>query len=369
MRGPKHQRSPRGARRSQAERWRLAGWPGGVPPPRSRAERALATIVVDNTRSVGPVTTSSRSGILAALARAIAFLESNQLPSGELRVFASGKPDPSVFPTAVAAHALSFAPDAAKIRERALDFLAAETDWRGLWRHWPREHPHHRQIPPDLDDTSCASAALERAGRTFPDNRRLLLANRNRRGLFYTWKLTPAQFRHPLALVFFFQQTSAKPFDVDAVVNANVLAYLGAIPETRAVVDHLLTVLRENRETSCDKWYDNPFVVWYFFSRALHTVAPEAGEIIEKKIAATTPSNALEHALAACSLHYWNRNAGIRPLLDRQLQSGAWPAAPLYHGGRARRRDGTFAPPHHDTPYWGSEELTTAFCIEALART
>ena len=369
------------------------------------------------------MTVWSRGDVIAAMARAIAFLELNQLPGGELRVFASDQPDPSVFPTALAAHSLSFAPGAHMVRERALDFLAAEMDARGLWRHWPREHPHHDELPPDLDDTSCASAALERAGRTFPDNRRLLLANRDRRGLFYTWKLTPAQFRHPLALYFFFRKTSAKPFDVDAVVNANVLFYLvscqasfrgwiagaggpdasrrddgdaghrrgaatkqtarrrlqdthgnwldttlGAIHETRPVVDHLLTVLREDRETSCDKWYDNPFVVWYFFSRALHDVAPEAGEIIAKKIAAASPENALESALAACSLLYWNRMPDVDSIMNAQLESGGWPRAALYHGGRTRRRDGSFAPPHSDTPRWGSEELTTAFCVEALSR-
>src|SRR5207237_1773965 len=102
---------------------------------------------------------------------------------------------------------------------------------RGLWRHWARDHPQYHPLPPDLDDTSCASAALLRAGRAFPDNRKLLLGNRNRRGLFYRRKLTPAQFRHPLVTYFFFRRTSAKPFDVDAVVNANVLFYLGAIPE------------------------------------------------------------------------------------------------------------------------------------------
>jgi SAM-dependent methyltransferase len=305
------------------------------------------------------------SDVPGALARGIAFLERHQLPTGELRVFASSTPDPAVFPTAVMAHSLSFAPAAAVVRERALDFLCAEMQPRGLWKHWPRSHPHHGELPPDLDDTSCASAALMHAGRTFPDNRELLLANRNAHGLFYTWKLTAAQFRHPLALWLFFQRTSAKPFDVDAVVNANVLHYLGAIPE---VVEHLLRILRENRETVCDKWYDNPFVVWYFFSRALHAVAPEAGEIIEKKLAAATPANALERALAVCSLGYWNRAADVDALLELQLASGAWPAAPLYHGGRTRRRDGSFADVHPDTPRWGSEELTTAFCIEALAR-
>jgi hypothetical protein len=308
------------------------------------------------------------SSITDALARGIAFLEHRQSTTGELRVLASGKPDPAIFPTAVMSHSLSFAPAASRVRERALDFLAREMSPHGLWKHWPREHPHHRELPPDLDDTSCASAALLHAGRTFPDNRKLLLANRNSHGLFYTWKLTAEQYRHPLALFYFFRKTSAKPFDVDAVVNANVLFYLGEIAETRPVIEHLLRVLRENRERSCDKWYDNPFVIWYFFSRALHTVAPEAGEIIDRKLAEATPSNALELTLAACSLAYWNRVVDVNAILAAQLESGAWPTAPLYHGGRTRRRDGTFDEPHPDTPRWGSEEWTTAFCVEALSR-
>lgn len=283
-------------------------------------------------------------------------------------MLAAGKPDPSVFPTALAAHSLSFAPRAARVHQRALDFLVAEMDPRGLWKHWTHEHPQHRQLPPDLDDTACASAALAGAGRAFPDNRAILLANRNRPGLFYTWKLTREQYLHPVVLFLFFTRTSAKPFDIDAVVNANVLFYLGAIPETQAIVDHLLDTLREDRETSCDKWYDNPFIVWYFFSRALRTVAPEAGQIIERKVRAATPANALESALALCCLLDWDRVAGIESLLGAQLGSGAWASAPVYHGGRARRHDGSFAEPHPDTPRWGSEELTTAFCTEALSR-
>jgi hypothetical protein len=300
-----------------------------------------------------------------AIDRAVAFLERSQLPTGELRVFASDKPDPSIFPTALAAYSLSFTPRAAKVRDRALDFLLAEMEPRGLWKHWPREHPYHHQLPPDLDDTSCASVALVRAGRSFPDNRALLLKNRNRRGLFRTWKLTLAQLRHPLISCAFFTKTSARPFDVDAVVNANALHYLGDIPE---VTRYLVRVLRENGEAHCDKWYESPFAIWYFFSRALQRNAPEAGELIVKKITATKPAGALDRALAICALRLWNQPADAGPLLAQQLDSGAWPAAPLYHGGRARRRDGTFAPPHPDTPHWGSEELTTAFCIEALAR-
>lgn len=316
------------------------------------------------------MTGTSRSGNYDdAVARGISFMEANQLASGEVPVYANGSLDPSVFATAAAAHALSYATEADVVRQRALDFLQRECDDRGLWKHWTSEHPQHALIPPDLDDTSCASAALTSAGRSMPDNKRMLLANRRSRdGLFRTWKIGERELRHPLALYAFFHRTSAKPLDVDSVVNANVLFYLGHIPETRSVVPHLLRVLREDRERACDKWYDNPFVVWYFFSRAMRGAAPEAGAIITSKVRASTPSNALDRALAACAMLDWNESPDVRPLVGGQLASGAWPAAALYHGGRELRRDGTYGEPHPDAPRWQSQELTTAFCIEALAR-
>jgi hypothetical protein len=308
------------------------------------------------------------TGTADAIRRGVAFLASTQHPSGELQVLASGQPDPSVFPTAVMTHSLSFVPEADEVRAKALDFLEEEMSARGLWRHWPQRHPQHHLLPPDLDDTSCAAATLRAAGRTFPDQRGLLLANRTRQGLFRTWVLTRTELRHPLVLCLFFHRTSARPFDVDAVVNANVVHYLGPRPETRAAVDFLLRVLRDHRERACDKWYDDPFAVWYFFSRALRATAPEAGLLFEEKLASANPAHALHHALAACVRHDWQLPVSVAPLLALQREDGSWPAAPLYHGGRRRRRDGTFDAPHPDTPHWGSDELTTAFAIEALAR-
>ena len=58
----------------------------------------------------------------------------------------------------------------------------------------------------------------------------------------------------------------------------------------------------------------------------------------------------------------------VSRLLLLQQPNGSWPGAPLYHGGRARLPGGAFAPVHPDTPHWGSEALTTAFAVEALAR-
>lgn len=304
----------------------------------------------------------------AALSRAIAFLGRRQLPSGEIPVQRSGLDERTVFPTALAAHALSFSQEAHSLHERALDFLRDEVDESGLWRHWARGHAQWRRIPPDLDDTSCASGALVRAGRVAPDNRALVLSNRNREGLFFTWKLTWRQWRHPIVLAGFFTQTVCRPFDVDPVVNANLIYYLGKIPETRPVIDHLLTVLREGREGECDKWYYNHFVIWYLFSRALHDVAPEAGTLILPKLLTAVPSSALEHALSLCSMLYWKGVPPIDAIVQSQLVWGGWPSAPVYGGGRLHRRNGAYPAPSPHSATWGSEELTTAFCIEALSR-
>lgn len=325
-----------------------------------------------------------------AIVRAIAWLEAAQLPSGELPVFASldpamadcAEPDPSVFPTAVAAQALAFCPEAATVRDRACRFLLGEMDRNGLWRHWTRRHPHVRSLPADLDDTSCASAAL---GDPAPAaaNRPILLANRRRDGLFLTWVIprmrwTGAahvrawlpQLAHLPTLFMFFRATSAAPADVDAVVNANSLFYLGGFERREAVVGFLLGVLRSGRETRCDKWYENPFAIWYFLSRALRRAEADAAGLLVERLGSATPANALETALAACVRLDWggSPDEAIEQLLALQQADGSWPRAALYHGGRERLRDGSFAPRHPDTPHWGSEALTTAFCLEALSR-
>jgi hypothetical protein len=327
-----------------------------------------------------------------AIGAGLGFLETNQLPSGEFPVFTSKRrdmigdvsADPSVFPTALAAHALGFVPGAAALRDRAIRFLLDQRDRHGLWRHWTRDHPHFAVLPPDLDDTSCASAVLARNGVSGTADSQLLLSNRNSRGLFYTWivprlrwtsaahrRVVAGQLPRALVLYAFFRNTSASPDDVDAVVNANCLFALGAFSGHEAVVEHLLGILRTREEISCDKWYDNPFVIWYFFSRALSGIAPGAGDMIAHRIASAAPANALETALAAAGLLYWNHlpeQDSILTLLEGQLETGAWPRAAIYHGGRARLPDGTFDEPRPHTPYWGSEALTTVFCLEVLAQ-
>lgn len=333
---------------------------------------------------------SGKTSAEIRVAAGLAFLEQAQRPSGEIPVCKSNDPqmrhrlelDPSVFPTALAVHCLSFVGPAARpIIDRAVTFLTREMDAHGLWRHWTREHPFHAQLPPDLDDTSCATRALVAAGASPPENRSIMLANRTRQGLFLTWVIprlhraplavTLRQLRHPAALFLFFRRTSARPSDVDAVVNANVLHCLREWDGSKSVIDWLMKGLREGGETQCDKWYDNPIVVRYFLSRALAGVAPEARDIMVNRSCDAKPANALEAAMVMSTLLDWEAGVPaqvVEELVQAQAASGAWPAAAMYHGGRRRLRTGRFAEPHPDTPRWGSEALTTAFAIEALAR-
>jgi hypothetical protein len=305
-----------------------------------------------------------------ALARGVAFLESRQHEDGEIPVdiywpgFSAR--DPCVFPTALAAQALACEPRAERIVQRALDYLEQEMERGGVWRHRRHDHSQFHQLPPDLDDTACASAALRLGGRTVPANAALIIANRDRRGRFRTWKPTAALLRHPFTVVRFFMSTFASPFDVDAVVNANVLLHLGRRPETAVALEWILEILRTHAEASCDKWYDRAPVVRYFFSRALRSIAPEAGEMLVARALAKRPGDALEAALNASMLLDWNHAPDLAPLLAAQLPNGGWPRSALY--ATRRGRDGTFAPLAVLEPRWGSEELTTVFCVEALSR-
>lgn len=306
-----------------------------------------------------------------AIEKGVAFLEAAQLPSGEIPIEIAPTPEmtgdavrePCVFPAALAARALSVAPAAARVRSRALDFLLREMSAEGLWRHPSSEKPAYDRTPLDVDDTALASAALLDAGRTIPDNRRFLIANRNHRGLFRTWIVR--WWPHPLGTYHFFRYTTAKVGDVDAVVDANVVHYLGDRAETRPAIANMLDVLRDNRELTCTKWYESRFAAWYFFSHALREIAPEAGATIVPRVEAATPRNALQLAMATTARLLWNRVPDVGPLLDAQLPSGAWPRAGFYHMGLKWISATEF---QATPPWWGSEALTTVFAVEALSR-
>ncbi|WP_144039852.1 hypothetical protein [Novosphingobium sp. TH158] len=333
----------------------------------------------------------SEQRVSDALRSAVRFLTAAQLPDGSFNAYTSflvdmddeGTADPSVFPTALIGQCLAGVDDAEALRAGVAAYLLGERSAAGLWHHWPRSHPAFKATPADMDDTCCASRVLSQAGLGEGACAELLLANRDGKGRFLTWfvpgwrwrgwqhaRATLPRLLHPLLLTLFFRKTSAAPDDVDAGVNANALYYLGAFPGHRAVVDYLMAILRNGTEADADKWYDNRFVLWYLLARALVPLEPQAAPLILARMRGAVPSNGLEHALAVTTRSRCGQPAGpadLAALLDTQRADGSWRRAAVYFGGRERIADGRLAPAHPDTPRWGSEELTTAFAIEALS--
>ncbi len=270
----------------------------------------------------------------------------------------------------------------AELTGAALDFLEASMAPNGVWRYWTETHPQYGSIPPDLDDTCCASAALRRFGRSPPDNEEVILANRNRAGLFYTWVVPrPSLVRSgkhwrvalrnaPISRprLNFWRLTEASPWDVDCVVNANILFYLGDGAEARPVAEYLIRAVEDGRAGSCDKWHRNACASYYAISRAyasgVASLAPVREALAARAEAALGRLDRLaaaEVALCVCALLNLSRggaasDAGVAHLAGTQAPDGSWPAFALYWGG-PRRDYG-----------WGSEALTTGLCVEALAR-
>jgi hypothetical protein len=325
--------------------------------------------------------------LAAGIDRALAFLRRAQASHGEFYSYmalsgtaeAEGVLDHSLFTTSHVLYCLSFlrTPATRAMTARALDYLAAEAEPPGVWRFWSSQHP--RFIPPDTDDTCCASYAL-RLYRRAPNNGRLLLAHRDHRGCFYTWLIPPpgAAVRFPRFWLrslqerkerhVFFRDTEAAPDDIDCVVNANALLYLQEREETRGAIEYLCQVMRGGSEEECDKWYRSKLAVQYMVSRAYHGGVEPLGEAAEpivrnceQCLTGNAPLSALDAALAACSLMNFRQHGrplarAVGQLLDSQAATGEWTRGPFYFGGPKMVYN------------WGSRELTTAVALEALAR-
>lgn len=333
-----------------------------------------------------------------AIGRGLAFLAKRQLPTGQFPIQATShyKPnspvvdDASPFATSHVAYSLGFLPGGyvQPMLDRALAYLRREMTGPGLWRYWNRDAEWDGRrifsfIPADLDDTASHSWLLRRHGVAFPENRHLLLHNRDREGRFYTWFVPRLQATADLRywravlgevtlarLTVFWRTTEADYDDVDAVVNANVLLYLGDTAEIAPVVRWLARIVEEGREAESDKWYRDIFTFHYALSRC--RLAGIQGfdnlrPLILDRLTAVVRSDGgigehpMHTALALNTIFNMQIDApftgrALAHLLDTQATDGGWPAAAYYYGGPQR------------SVSWGSRDLTTGLCLEALAR-
>lgn len=337
------------------------------------------------------------ASIATSIAAALRALESRQLADGEFQTLLGRDPslvgatfDSSVFVTAIICHALrQVGQDSGPSIEKALDFIEREREWGGLWRYYSSKNFKHLRLPPDLDDTCVASFALRIANRPTPANRSLILGNRDADGRFATWMLrtpsTPWQTRVVRwvgDLVGSWKAPAppqgidtdprfAAPTDdvavdeIDPVVNANVVAYLGDGPETAASVAYLRSLARDGF-TAPSIYYSNPLSLPYAVARAFEAGVTSLADMTPAVVAAIarqlngsqarlTPLTSGLGVAAHCTLQ--PPDGGIDHatafILQHQQADGLWPREVFYNGPKE---------------FWGSEELTTAICVEALAR-
>ena len=300
----------------------------------------------------------------SAIEKAIDFLYHHQLPYGEFKTYISPNPrledqylpDSTPFVTTLVLYSISFVdcPKVRKMTRKAVNFLTEEMEPPGVWRYWTSRT--NQKPTPDLDDTSCASFVLKKYHPHIDSNIGIILGNRNDQGLFYTWiKNRTAQN------------------DVDSVVNANVLLYLGEREETKAVCDYLNHIVLNDQEEGSYWYYLDHLTLYYMISRAYFNGVSSlrdarytvVNKIISRQQKDGSFGNDLNTALAVCALFNfeYDNSAVLDPAIDyilnRQQKDGAWSRVAFYAGPEAPL-------PHS---FWsGSEELTTAFCIEALAR-
>ena len=325
--------------------------------------------------------------------KGLTFLLEHQFPNGEFCCYIGHEdnlkdtiPYSTVFPTSLICYSLlglSHLPSAAKILDLSATFLQFQCMRGGVWNNFTSWSQLFPVCPADVDNTSCASKVLQTLRRDFPPNTDILLSNRNKNGLFYTWytlrpntvksknywMLILREYKNPLQSYFFWKNFECNRNDVDAVVNANVLFYLGQTSVTQAIIPYLVKIIDENREENCDLWYRNPFTIYYFFSRlyssGIKEIMPIKNPIISRIIIAVRSdgsfgNSVLDTALGLIALIHLEYDSvvvenAVKFLLQTQHPSGYWPRWAVFYGGPKK------------LSCFGSEEMTTGFCLEALA--
>jgi hypothetical protein len=218
----------------------------------------------------------------------------------------------------------------------------------------------------------CISYILKKNHRPLPPNTKFVLANRNEEGLFFTWlaprPTSPLDLKEKIARLVNVEAILTLGLwgmadNVDPAVNANVLLYLGENEDTKPAIDFLIDLV-VHEEGGYNSYYPDRLSLYYMLSRAAFngvaslekTAIPITNRVTSTQDNEGSFGSELLTALAICTLLNLNQpvpGRAIEHLLETQKETGAWPRIPMFLG---------------PAPYYGSEELTTALCLEALAR-
>jgi len=332
--------------------------------------------------------------IADALKRSIQYLKSHQYPNGEFCCYFAPDdrmqewcvPDSTVFPTAIINTCLLSVSDNIEVEtifKRSIPFFQYQMMRGGAVNYFTKWHPLFPLSPPDIDDTIFVYNFLRSQNVSSPDPIPLILSNRNKNGLFYTWftlrsrlnrdrnywLITLREFKSPIKSLMFWMKNDCRRNDIDAVVNSNVLANLDK-ERQKVVITYLIEIINNGKENKCDSWYQNPFTLYYSLScniaKGVSGLKPVTETIIKRilgkqKKDGSIGDSALDTSFGITSLlnlGYYGKpvSNAVSFLLQAQKENGEWPRHIFFYSGPKKAVG------------WGSEELTTAFCIEALSK-
>jgi len=318
--------------------------------------------------------TAAASGTLAragreSIRRGLVFLESTIDRNGAWHCIRFNTADPDIprhferppFVSALCALALESCDEA---RAKAMcsatkKYLVESIEYPGFWRYYSH-------LPHDLDSTALCSLVIRNhpwilLGRNVPR----ILENRDEEGCFLTWILAEEE---PNVV-------SKFRLESDPVVNANVIAYLGDHPETKDAQRWLESLIKEGNVEGSSKWYPDAIAIYYAIARAVNRVQPALDRlrsILADRILGLSDKgggfgNVLQTAQAVSalynigSLESIDAKRHVERFMNSQREDGSWPE--LLAFGDQFLKWGAVGRIGH-----GSEAVTSAFCIEALAR-
>ncbi|MCK5721208.1 MAG: hypothetical protein KAI84_01620 [Gammaproteobacteria bacterium] len=300
-----------------------------------------------------------------------------QLPSGEFPSFISYYPEMNprvntsvVFDTTFIVYTLNLIDNenseemVDEMKSKAVAFLLDNKLSHGVWRHFTGNI--QTEIIPDTDNTAMVFATLVENGVNIDDESLdYMLSYRTPDGIFYTWInseewLAPS---NPYYEIF-------KRNDIDANLNADVLYAYSLRNRTQSGIIRYLNNIAENKSfLNGTLYYPSPYVFTYFVTKnyadgGVSELEPSLDHIREYLLTTQKPDgswgNDLDTALATVSLLNMgyegpHLNKAIKHILSTQRKDGSWNIYAFYIN------------PVHNI-YFGSQELTTSFSLEALIK-
>lgn len=316
---------------------------------------------------MSPNLTLSDRNIRTAIEKGLTYLHQSQRPSGEFPTYFSPRLDmvgakiyaKSVYITTFVIHSLCYLPNHPLIepmQQRAAEFLLAEQEEFGAWNYDGRDN---WRVPADLDDTSCAVAALLKLGYQPALSYYMLLWQNEAAptGPYYTWIGVNEAPNY----------SQAK--QVDALVNANILFCAGLLDLSLSGTVNYLQQIVQTESYQRDYLYAvSPHFLIYALSRSyadgqvtdFKSIVPILQNYILKKLSPPKMEPAaLNVACLAVSLLNLETNPNeivsyITSLLNTQCSDGSWPAWAAYLS--------------YSPNYDGAPALTTALALEALGK-